>query len=436
MPSIIEPVVSIYRGLARAAVLGLLLFAAAAALSCGLLDDDASVPGNPRELILEDARSVVSLDYRALLEPGGVPGYFLGSGEDAEDFQDELEDSWDSDLGDLGMEVADVEAVFVVLVPGAGYVLVKGGFDFTDIRNALADEDLEEDTYRDFETWGSESGVVTALFEEAGIVVLGDENAVKDVLRALDRGEGFMDGEDALKKAMDAAGPGLVSIAAADCGVRNAGSGATPFLYGFDFADFGLNRCDGIAMSIAGGDEDQYKLAFGVDFRSERSAESGMDDLEEFIEDDSGIDADIDELRTDGSTVTVRLTVSEWQGYRTSQGAFSATDDHGNSLSSASRVDVNSSIRGEIEESGDEDYFAFYVSEADSITVETSAGSLSDTYITIYDPDGSRIGSDDDDGAGNASRFEFEPRSSGMYYVEVEGYSGRTGTYRLSIHGD
>ena len=69
--------------------------------------------------------------------------------------------------------------------------------------------------------------------------------------------------------------------------------------------------------------------------------------------------------------------------------------------------------------------------------METSAGTLSDTVITIYGPDGSKIGEDDDDGVGRASRFEFEPRSSGTrYYVKVEGYRSNTGAYGLSVEAE
>ena len=70
-----------------------------------------------------------------------------------------------------------------------------------------------------------------------------------------------------------------------------------------------MNECG--AFVLTGGDEDESKVSVGVVFSSDRRAESGMDDLEEYIEDSDFIDADVDDIGVNGEIVTLNLTMCE-----------------------------------------------------------------------------------------------------------------------------
>ena len=285
--------------------LGLLLCVTASALGCGAVGGGDGLPGDPEELILEDATNVFEINYRTLLEASDLPGVFLGEDEDARDVQDSLYEDWDDTVYSFGTDAEDVEAVLIVGVDSDTYTVVRGEFDFQDIQYELEDLDFEEDSYRNIEMWKDGFGASVALLEGSGMYVYGDrEDTIKEILKAIDRAEGFMGSEAVLRRVLDAAGDGLFGYSATDC----SGSDV--------FSDIGhstglLDKCDGVAFVLTGGDEDESKVSIGVVFSSERRAESGMDDLEEYLEDSDAVDADVDDIRVEGEIVTVNLTMYE-----------------------------------------------------------------------------------------------------------------------------
>jgi hypothetical protein len=105
---------------------------------------------------------------------------------------------------------------------------------------------------------------------------------------------------------------------------------------------------------------------------------------------------------------------------------------------------------GEITTSTDEDYFAFTLTSAATVTIQTDTygapGDVGDTKLWLYSstftlespptctPTNGCLGFDEDGGPALYSRIEDVALSSGVYYVRVAGYSGSyTGTYRLTI---
>jgi Zn-dependent metalloprotease len=75
---------------------------------------------------------------------------------------------------------------------------------------------------------------------------------------------------------------------------------------------------------------------------------------------------------------------------------------------------------------GDDDWASFSATAGSSYAIETSnLGSGSDTFIELYDTNGTTlITSDDDGGTGLASRIEWIATAGGTYYVRVRHYSG------------
>ena len=308
------------RELRRAGVLGLLLCATAFALACGGTPPDGGAsetsglkaPSDPDQLVLDGA-TVLEMDYRAILEASELPlsgliavlSQYEGA-EDTPDLQEQIRDEWDDLDASLGTDAADVETLMSIAIQSAGYFVVKGTFDFGDIERELEARDFEEDTYRDRQVWEHERGESVALFHESGMYIYGGDDVVKDVLRALARGEGFMDDEAGLRRALGAAGDGLVRLAM-DCDELDMHSpGSLSTLAGrLD------DRCEGVAVVVSSRDEDRTDVVIGYVYGSERLAESAVGDIEESIERSGEIEADIAEIGADGDTVTIRLTVYE-----------------------------------------------------------------------------------------------------------------------------
>jgi len=88
---------------------------------------------------------------------------------------------------------------------------------------------------------------------------------------------------------------------------------------------------------------------------------------------------------------------------------------------------------------GDHDWLKFNATEGNAYTIETSdLGPESDTYLYLYDTDGTtEITHDDDSGIGLASRIIWNCGASGTYYIMVRHYSssafGPETRYNISV---
>jgi M6 family metalloprotease-like protein len=104
-------------------------------------------------------------------------------------------------------------------------------------------------------------------------------------------------------------------------------------------------------------------------------------------------------------------------------------DDHGNSIATATPVELNAVTSGSIEAAGDNDYFRVNVTGGGSLTVETTGDT--DTYGYLLDAAGNQLAYDDDTGVATNFRINY-PVTAGIYYVRVRHYySTGTGSYQL-----
>ena len=131
------------------------------------------------------------------------------------------------------------------------------------------------------------------LLEDAGAYLYGGTDVVRDVIRAMDREEGFLDEASAISRALDRADSGraIAAIASSDCEEWLGGSDAP-------------SGCRAVGIGITGGDE----LKFAVVFASGGRAESAQEDVEDAVEEMLG-DVDIEESDVDGEVVALRLVV-------------------------------------------------------------------------------------------------------------------------------
>lgn len=108
-------------------------------------------------------------------------------------------------------------------------------------------------------------------------------------------------------------------------------------------------------------------------------------------------------------------------------------DDHGDSTSSATVIQLGRDYNGSIESAGDVDYFEFSLSGSQDITAFTNGDT--DTYCILYSAAGTELARNDDSGASYNCRIERE-LASGTYYLMVRHYSSsRTGGYVIRVDG-
>ena len=108
-----------------------------------------------------------------------------------------------------------------------------------------------------------------------------------------------------------------------------------------------------------------------------------------------------------------------------------ASDDHGDTSGRATRVGLNSTTAGSIEHADDTDYFRITVTQAGTLTVETTG--TTDTYGYLQNAAGTTLAENDDGGGGRNFQI-VEAVTTGTYYVEVEGFDENDiGPYALRV---
>ena len=117
------------------------------------------------------------------------------------------------------------------------------------------------------------------------------------------------------------------------------------------------------------------------------------------------------------------------------------TDDFEAETGTSGAVAVGGSATGEIEEAGDQDWFALTLEAGRTYQIDlegydTGNGTLMDPYLRgVYGADGNFIAgtTDDNGGVGLNSRIYFTAEDAGAYYVAAGANGSREGTYRLSV---
>ncbi len=104
------------------------------------------------------------------------------------------------------------------------------------------------------------------------------------------------------------------------------------------------------------------------------------------------------------------------------------SDDHGNSIGSATAIGTNTTVAGAINGGGDQDYFRITLTAAGTLTVYTTGST--DTFGQLLDGNGVELASNDD-----ATDLNFRISRSvnaGTYYIAVRHFDGAgTGSYSL-----
>ena len=113
-------------------------------------------------------------------------------------------------------------------------------------------------------------------------------------------------------------------------------------------------------------------------------------------------------------------------------GGSTPRDDHGDTRGTATKVELNRSVSGNLETAGDIDYFRFSLRDEGTTTISTTGST--DTLGTLRNNSGNYIISNDDSG----QRENFSIKRSltpGTFYISVShALSQGTGTYSLRVN--
>ena len=108
-------------------------------------------------------------------------------------------------------------------------------------------------------------------------------------------------------------------------------------------------------------------------------------------------------------------------------------DDHSNTISGASVLNVGSSLGGQIETAGDVDFFRITLASSGTLVVYTTGAH--DTVGTLYDSNGAELRVNDDADSRTLEDFNFKieyPNASrGTYYVKVNAHPPEIASYTV-----
>ena len=113
-------------------------------------------------------------------------------------------------------------------------------------------------------------------------------------------------------------------------------------------------------------------------------------------------------------------------------------DDFAADTSTTGQVDVGGSVTGNIETSGDRDWFKVVLEastryQIDVEGADTGRGTAADPFAALYDAGGVFLMVNDGaSGVGKNARVTYTPTASGTHYVQASATSG-TGTYTVSV---
>ena len=235
--------------------------------------------GGALELIPDDVTRVVVWDVETILD-GDVPSREA----------DRFEDAWEDDLEEFGMFLDDIGTMVQASGDDGTVWILDGDFDFTQIRDDLDDQDYEDGEYRGYELWTYGYGFVdsAAFLEKEGYVLMGGEEAVKNVLKSHSRGSGFLldDDDTDLGRALQKVGDGWFVVAEENCDVP-----------------LDIRGCEAGGAAVTRGEESwSVNITSAFLFRNERTAESESRDLEDELD---------GEVAVDGRFVVITATADE-----------------------------------------------------------------------------------------------------------------------------
>jgi len=210
--------------------------------------------------IPEDVAFFNSMDIRA-----------LRLDDDLEDIYENWEDSCEGRLEDYGMECGDVDCIAVT----ENVELYHGHFYLNDIRDKLEGRDYDDGEYRDVEVW--EGFTISAkewVALTGNLIIIGGEEAVKDCIRVIQAvKDSVQDNRDA-KAIVDRLPGGIVVAVGMEV----------------EEGDMEYEGIDAVGYSIEKKDANTARVTVVFNFEDEDAAQGAIDEIEENIEQEEGVE--------------------------------------------------------------------------------------------------------------------------------------------------
>ena len=115
-------------------------------------------------------------------------------------------------------------------------------------------------------------------------------------------------------------------------------------------------------------------------------------------------------------------------------------DDFSSDINTSGMIEINSSIKGNIEQLGDRDWFSIILEKDKKYQVEMNGSSshndftLKDSFLYLRGSKGNLITSNDDSGEGLNSKLIFTSANDGIHFLDAGSYRNHyKGTYSLSF---
>ena len=247
----------------------------------------SSSQGGALELVPDDAYALELWDMESVL---------VGDAPDG--LEDSFETAWEEKLETIGVFIDDVGTIAQAGVRGGVMAVVDGQLDLEAVVDELDDAGYRDDEYQGYEIWEGESGFADAVgvIEDHGQLVIGPVDAVKAVLKSLNRDSGFLldDDDNDMRRVLEKVDHGWFVLVQAGCGRSD------------------IRGCEAMGASVSGGDGDYgVKMEYGFLFRNERTADSEMEEVEEYLEGRKDRSVDIDDVLLEGEFVIVTMSADE-----------------------------------------------------------------------------------------------------------------------------
>ena len=125
---------------------------------------------------------------------------------------------------------------------------------------------------------------------------------------------------------------------------------------------------------------------------------------------------------------TYRLSVSVHQDQ-----PRPSSDDHGDGFVDATPIRIGQAVSGNLERAGDRDMFRVTLTAGQRYWVTVGTASLTEPYAWLYGPSQGSLTEGSDSPSGRGVVLPHLARTSGDYFVAVEGIDNQTGTYFVNV---
>ncbi|MXO48652.1 hypothetical protein GRI69_10320 [Erythrobacter vulgaris] len=129
--------------------------------------------------------------------------------------------------------------------------------------------------------------------------------------------------------------------------------------------------------------------------------------------------------------------LSSERAYNSDDLVFANGVDIPSDTSTTANIAVGGSVTEMLETVGDSDWFRIELREDQTISVSlegSGATPVGDTYLRLYDSNGTLVAENDDGGTDLNSLLRFTANSAGTYYIEADSWNGgSSGEYTLAV---